>query len=208
MSVQFPGSAYAPDQLDLGEPIQELLRDVHVLEGPRTGPDGKPLPEQSAILGTPPSMQLITAGATALSKGWAVVLGLGGSAAGVLTAVRSTSQTDPVLVISTALLAAAGLIAAALVVRGDVSARAQAAAAEYAARAAIVNSFISNCYVGRPKAERTSYWLREDDGNGRISVDWKPVERMERENGELIAVLAGQRGRVPAARIAEWQSRP
>ena len=80
MSVQFPGKAYNSGE-DLGPPIQELLRAVNVLEGVRRDTDGKEVQEESTLLGTPPSLQLITAGATTLTKVWAVLLGLAGSAA-------------------------------------------------------------------------------------------------------------------------------
>ena len=185
MSVRFPGNAFNGEDSDLGPPIAELLRTVRVLEC-----DG----QETTLKGTPPSLQLLTSGATALAKVWAIVLGICGSAAGVWAAIEAASTDQPVLVASAAFLGAAGLVSAALVVRGDVSARARAASAEYAARASIIAAFLSNTYVGRPPAptpEKTRYWLRESDGSGRVAPEWKPVDRVEQDASGLIAVLAG-----------------
>jgi hypothetical protein len=69
MAVKWPGNAYDPAADDLSAPMQQLMKDLHLLEEPGT---------VHPLRGTPQSLQVITAGGTALSKGWAALVGLFG----------------------------------------------------------------------------------------------------------------------------------
>src|SRR5881227_3833434 len=74
--VRWPGSAVNTEGRDLAEPTRKLLTQLNVLEDPDEVSD------QSLKWKTPPSVQVITAGASSLTK-WitAGIAALGGSSA-------------------------------------------------------------------------------------------------------------------------------
>lgn len=132
---------------DLAHPARVLLEDLNLLETKQQQEQG------TGPWKTPWSLQVITAGATALTK-WVATLGGFAGIAATLTAVISSTQIDTTSIRIT-LLAAAALIAAvtifsiALIVRADVTARAAVTAAEYRARAEMVSSYL---HTGEPVA--------------------------------------------------------
>ncbi len=171
-TVQWPDGAYNSSKDDLSEPMRGLLQDLNLLE------DESDLQEPPARSfgwrnATPPSLQVLTAGATSLSKATAsFVAGVGGLSAILATVVGFA--TDPandstlmlVLVGSTALVLSAVTIAVAVIVWADVTARATATSAEYRARAQTAAALLDGIGRSRPAPR---YWLR-DKNNGVYTV--------------------------------------
>lgn len=202
-AVKWPGSAYDPAADDLSAPIKQLLKDLNLLEG-----NGA----VSLTRGTPQSLQVITAGGTALSKGWATFVGLFGGGGALWTAIQGfgASPEDDALqravfVAAAAVILAAAVTAIAVIVKADVQARAEASAAEYEARAHVVNALLSNLQYGRPTAAPVRYWLRRKDKQNRSESKWHSVVDFEWDDktDELVAVT-GSGQRVPWLKIAEW----
>lgn len=149
--VQWPGGAYDSEADDLSAPITRLLRDLRLLE---TAADER----ERALLTTPQSLQVITAGATALTKVWAGLVGALGGGGAIFAAVKGlgagsgdTPLQRAVFVASAALLVAVAALSVAIIIRGDVAARATASAAEYRARADVAVSLIAGVQHARPQ---------------------------------------------------------
>ncbi len=155
--VQWPKSAVGTDDKDqdLGPPLNQLLIDVGVKGSSTDQRDaGRPI---AAITGTPDSVAIIEAGATAASKGWATFLALFGGGAVVWAKLdgfwsSKSNGVQAALVGGLALVVAAVVVAIGLVMYGDVRARGQAAAAQYQARAIIAKAFLDTA----PQAIRTN----------------------------------------------------
>ncbi|HEU4514133.1 MAG TPA: hypothetical protein VFR87_13590 [Nocardioidaceae bacterium] len=165
--VRWPGKAYAAEADDLGEPLQQLLRDLHVLE--EKG-DEKNL---GPFRGTPYSVQVITAGATALGKGWAAVIGLvggGGALAAGLTGLGYGSE-EPLLA-------------------------ATFTAAQYEARAVISSALLGSANYNRPTAAApTPHYMAQVGGR------WYPVTEFRQGVNGVVADLAGA-SEVEVARLS------
>lgn len=187
--VKWPGRAYSADAEDLGEPLQQLLQDLHVLE--REGDEH----DLGPFRGTPYSVQVITAGATALGKGWTAVVGFlggGGALAAGLQGLGYASE-EPLLAAtftaSAAVLLAAVAVSIAVMVRADVSARATASAAQYRARADISSALLSSGNYNRPapavpSAPASRYMARVGDR-------WFPVKEFRQGVNGVVADLVG-----------------
>jgi hypothetical protein len=144
--VEVPGKAQFPAQSvnasgdDLGLPTADLLRELGLL--PKKGESAGPA---TAFTGTPDSVAVIEAGATALSKGWAA--GMGAMIVAVWSAVKIwyPAQGSDVQV---AVILAAGFGTAALVggiayiVGSDVRGRASASVATLEARSRVAEAMI------------------------------------------------------------------
>ncbi len=144
--VQWPSKAWSPDGSDLAEPTRALLKSLDVL------PDEEEVRLANNGVGwkTPPSLQVITAGAGSLSK-WmsGALVTLGGSSV-VLAAVSGfwDSSSDALrtsIALGLAVLLSAVAVAIATIVRSDIRARAVASAAQYEARGAITAAFLEAC---------------------------------------------------------------
>jgi hypothetical protein len=138
--VLWPESVTGNSVKDLATPLVTLLIDVGV----------NPKPEDAATnptRGTPASVAIIEAGATAFSRHASQALtALGGVS--VLTAAFAAFWKGSVAGVQITLLAASGLVLAAsvlaiaLVVSADVRARGTGAAAQYNARARIADAYL------------------------------------------------------------------
>lgn len=185
MTVQWPGAAVNDGGLDLSAPLVGLLQQLNVLEKERELEVGP-----TAFGGTPASLQVITAGATSVTK-WVsgIITALGGGAT-VWAALKgfwiTTSEVQRVAYIAAAAVVGSSLaIALALIVRSDVSARAVASAAEYAARAGVAKTFLETTVA----AAGTRYLLKR-----RGSDNWIPVTCFQQDPGlGLLAVTASDR---------------
>lgn len=184
--VRWPGKAYAAEAEDLGEPLQQLLRDLNVLE--EKSDEDKVGP----FRGTPFSVQVITAGATALGKGWTAAVGVVGGAGAVTAGLAGLGygSDEPILAAtftaSAAVLLAAVAVAVALMVRADVSARATASAAQYQARAVISSALLGSANYNRPTAMAPSTRYMAQVG-GR----WYPVKEFRQGANGVVADLLG-----------------
>ena len=195
--VKWPGRA-VDSTGDLSAPIQSLLVALGVL-----GKQDDLEKVNQFRWDTPPSLQVINAGATSLTKWVATLIGaVGGlSAVGAYIAgfwqVSDEALRIVSLSVATALVGILA-IAVALVVRADVSARATAAAAEYGARAAIADAFLRTC----PRAPETRRYGVKKKGSDTPMA----VERFEVEDGVLIVVTASDR--IPSSEIENLYSTP
>lgn len=182
--VRWPGNAIDATGEDLSHPIQQLLRDMELLEDRDQG-------KTTLRGGTPPTLQVMTAGATSLSKWMAALVGSLGGAGGVATAVAGFWGTqDELLKItyigSASVLLSAMCISIAVIVKADVSARAQAMSAEYTARAQITACMLNSPEYGRPApAPPTVYFAQVPDDDNQPDRTWRAVDGFTRERGHL-----------------------
>lgn len=175
-TVQWPTSPVAENSSDLLNPLTALLLNLNVLEG--TDSSGKPL--KPGLFSTPFSLQAITSGSTAISK-WVgtAIAGLGGSAT-LLAGLRAfVGGLDDTVKVGWAATAAACLIATilglAIILRADVTGRAKAAAAEYAARGAIAAQFLA---LARPNGQ---YYVKRPG----YSEAFMPVQSFVLQKGQI-----------------------
>jgi hypothetical protein len=163
---------------------------------------------------TEQSLQVISAGSSALSKGWASVVAAVGGGGSIWAALKGLAASDEqplqraVFLGSAALVLSAVVIAISIIVRADLAARAQAAAAEYEARARVAGALMNSFQLRNPLTVPIKYWLRTDDSQGQLDPKWHPVVRFERDKiSGLVAVIDGN-DRVPSDRILEWRAEP
>lgn len=185
VKAKWLGEGYPPAQgTKKWPPFRHFLVDLNVLEK-----DGE---EAKLFRGTPPSLQVITAGGTAMAKWWTglAAAGFGGSAlVQGLKALNWLPGADveglqqAVLTGSAAFVAAAAAIAIAVIVRADVSGRAVASAAEYQARAAIATALIQSFqYESGPPvaAPEPKHVIRTRRG------EWEAVRQFEWLDGRMV----------------------
>jgi hypothetical protein len=182
-TVQWPTSAVSENGADLLEPLSDLLLNLNVLEG--TDANGAPL--QPGLLSTPFSLQVITAGSTSISK-WigTTIAGLGGVST-VLAGLRAfAGGLDDTVKVGWAAAAAACLIATiiglAVILRADVSGRATATAAEYAARSLIAAQFLA---LARPQGQ---YFAKQPG----YDEPFVPVQAFVLDKGQIKVQVDGQ----------------
>lgn len=176
-AVQWPTSAVATDSNDLLSPLETLLVNMNVLEP--TDIAGNP--QSPTLWSTPFGLQAITSGSTSISK-WVgtIITGLGGTST-VLTAISSfvAAPDNTAKVVGLAAAASACLIATiiglAVILRADLAGRAEASAAEYAARAAIATQFLA---LGRPNGQ---YFVKEPG----YEKPFRPVQSFVLEDGQI-----------------------
>jgi hypothetical protein len=145
--VQWPHTTVSSSvsDADVGPPLAQLLIDLDIKgtesDQQQAGSFGM------AFTGTPTSVAIIEAGATAASKWWSAALAaLGGGTAiwaGVSNFWKSQSNVQNHLVIGAAVIIAASALSIGLIMYGDVRARGQGAAAQYQARATIAAAFLA-----------------------------------------------------------------
>jgi len=149
--VQWPDTIVSSDKTDtdLGPPLTQLLVDL----GIKGTTDDETTAEtaSTALKGTPVSVSIIEAGATAASKGWAALIAALGGGTVAWGAVsnfwKSETGVQGNLVIGAAVVIAACTLGVALIMYGDVRARGQGAAAQYSARAAIATAFLQGATI-------------------------------------------------------------
>jgi hypothetical protein len=134
---------------DLGPPLKQLLVDLGI-KG-TTASETSADKASAAVKGTPVSVAIIEAGATAASKGWAAAIAALGGATAVWGAAsdfwKSELAIQGNLVIAAAVVIAACALGTALIMYGDVRARGQGAAAQYSARASIATAFLRGATI-------------------------------------------------------------
>jgi hypothetical protein len=195
--AQWPGKAFDASGEDLATGLRALLQDSRLLETAEDEAKGVGL-----FSGTPQSMQIVTAGSTALTKVWTTVTAaLGGG--GAIFAAVSTFWKDfgtgteaaiqrSALMVSAALLASAVVVAISAMVRADVQGRATAQAAAYAARGVYAAAFMSTLQAVLPETQRSTYVVKQGD-------DWVPVQSFTWNGGQAVAQTDGDL--IPAS---EW----
>ena len=165
-----------------------FLKDLNLLEEPN---------QHVTAARTPESLQVITAGSTALSKSIATLIGSLGGGAALTAAIKGFWLTQPegqklAYIGATALIVSVVALTLALIVRADLNARAVATAAEYAARAQATTAFLQTTQ----QIAGTRYVLKQRGRPG-----WFDVKDFQADGaGGLVAVIEG--GQVPLANIA------
>ena len=149
--AKFPAQPVAADGTDLGLPTADLLRALGLL--PKKGETAGP---GAALVGTPDSVAVIEAGATALSKGWAAGMGATIVAGWGAVAKWYPSQGSGVqeTVIWAAAVGTAALVGGiAYIVGSDVRGRAAASVATLEARSRVAEAMIrESADLYKPKA--------------------------------------------------------
>lgn len=192
MSGQTPaGQPVEQDRSNLTKSISQILTELKLLEKPGEGE------KVQALKGTPASLQVMTAGATSISKGVvAAVSGVGGLSA---VAVGLSSFFDKVggagldtelvrtaFILGGSLVIAAAAIGLAIVVRSDVTARAQVTAARLEARSAVTSAMLNN-FCAPPVTLETPYAIRTAEGDD----SWYKVEEFLWRHDGLAARVNG-----------------
>lgn len=201
-TVKWLGEGYPPPEAPAARTphLKNFLIDLHVLEK-----DGE---EPKLLGGTPPSLQVITAGGTSLAKWWTGLAGAGLGGGALVQALRAVDWwpgknldelQQAVLTASAAVMASVAVVAIAIIVRADVSARAVASAAEYQARAAIatalIDSFQYEAAPQAPVAPEPKHLVRTKRD------EWAAVQQFEWVDGRLVARV-DEKTIIPAAEIA------
>ena len=168
------GGPYTP-----ATPVDTLIRDklveLRVLESEE---DEKASRDSGRGKPTPQTLQVITSGASQLSKWWIGLVGTGFGFSALLQGVvglgwepfgivaEPSNLQQAVLTASAAAVASALVIAIAIMVRGDVASRALATAAEYNARAVITQALIGGFQYPTPAAPpaQAHYVVTTSDG--------------------------------------------
>jgi len=142
MPVSIPNNAVS-DGGDLSAPSAELLRDLSLL--PTAADVAKAGEISSAFTGSPSSVAVIEAGATALAKAWAAGLGaLVASAWGSIAIFWTNYQAQRSVILWAVSIATAALVLAiGYIVGSDVRGRAAATVATYEARADVATAMLS-----------------------------------------------------------------
>jgi hypothetical protein len=144
--VEWPHTVVSADDsdVDLGPPLAQLLVDLDI----RGSDDDRTTAgsASAAFTGTPVSVAIIEAGATAASKGWAVAIGGLGGATAVWSWINGfwsdAGAARGAIAVAVAVVVAACALGAALIMYGDVRARGEGAAAQYHARAEVATAFL------------------------------------------------------------------
>lgn len=184
---QLPSKAVAPDGNDLVGPAADLLRGLSLL--PKKGESAS---LGAAFTGTPDSVAVIEAGATALSKLWAAGLGTSIFALWTSLGVWWGTQEGEVQVgvlWAAAIATAALALGLAYIVGSDVRGRAAATVATLEARAVVAQAIIS---------EAASLYTAEDTSAAQIipispplQMKW-PRRHADDENGWIASALRFQ----------------
>lgn len=186
---QWPGKAFNADADNITEGLRALLQDARLLE--TAGDEAK---DVKVWAGTPQSMQVLTSGATTLTKVWASLTALLGGGGAILAAVSTfwdrfgtgveAAIQRSALMVAAGVLGSAVVLAIALMVRADVSGRARAQAATYAARATISVAFMETLQAVLPAPSESRYLVKKGD-------DWLLVKSVGWVNGHAIAHVDG-----------------
>ncbi len=132
--VQIPAAAVASAGDDVSVPLAQLLRDLSLL--PTKDDLEKSSKLTTAITGTPDSVAVIEAGATAVSKAWAAGLGVAATTlwGSVVKLWDGNEAQRGVMLWVAGIVSAAAVLAIGYIVSSDVGGRAAATVATYEAR--------------------------------------------------------------------------
>ena len=201
--VTWMGAGYPPaEDAAKRSDVKDLLIELGVL-----GKEG----DEVTIQETPASLQVITAGGTAISKWWSSLAGVGLGGGALVQGLRALNWLPGkdvaggqqiALTLSGALLASTAAIAIAIIVRGDVAGRATASAAEYAARASMTQSIINAFSYAAPAPVTVAASPRHVVLT--TGEKWHLVREFSWKNGSLVAIVSDTLT-VPADEIA-WVS--
>lgn len=156
----WPGDVFV-EEGGFKKPLTGLLRDMRLLEHEEEQTERGLKGALQNV--TPASVQVLTAGATSLSKvsatgtGLAGLLGVGSLKAWT-DSLPAGSPTVSVLVVASGLVMAATVIAVAFIVRSDLEARAAASSARYRARAETAAALLNSFAQCRPEAAAYVAW--------------------------------------------------
>lgn len=204
MAVQWPGLAVSHDEQDLLNPVAALLKGLAVLD---EKPNETDATSTKAFEPTPYSMQVISAGALALSSTFSRFVawlgGLGGIAAGAAGFFADLDAAPQAAALAgAAVLLSAAFISIALIVRADVTARSVAQAAEYAARGTIAAEFLTTTAKPAPviAPDRARTWIKRKNTD-----KWCEVLRWDSDGDKsVVAVLKDEPdARVPLSDIRD-----
>lgn len=187
--AQWPGKAFNADTDNITDGLRALLQDTRLLET-----EADESKEVKLWQGTPQSLQVLTSGATALTKVWASLIAALGGGGAIIAAISTfwdrfgsgmeAAVQRSALMVAAGILGSAVVLAIALMVRADVTGRADAQAATYAARAEIAASFMQTLKAVIPAPSAPRYLVKKDD-------DWLLVNRFSWVNGHAIAHVDG-----------------
>lgn len=138
--LTWPGATYDQSGEDLCAPTTAYLECLALVEKPDEL-------EENHLLTTPESVQVIKAGATAMSKGWATGIAGTGLAASYVGFLRiewggAGDLVKSTFIISVAVLLAAVVVSIAKIVCTDVTTRGAATAQRVTARTSAANTFL------------------------------------------------------------------
>ncbi|MCU1538466.1 MAG: hypothetical protein JWP82_2817 [Humibacillus sp.] len=183
--AQWPGKAFDAGGDDLTTGLRLMLEDARLLETQADETKGV------GLLSTPQSLQVLTAGSTALTKVWTIVAAALGGGGAIFAAVSSfwtnfgsgleAALQRSVLMLSAALLASAVVWGVAAMVRADVQGRATAQAALYVARGVYAQAFLSTVQAAMPAPAASTYLVKKGD-------DWIPVTAFGWTAGRAVAL--------------------
>jgi hypothetical protein len=188
--VQWPGAAYSSGEDDLSVPIKNMLKAIRNIGNPAGETQGATTNGPVTLTGgTPYSLQVITAGASSLTKWWSsFVAGLGGlGAVGLAIKGIWAEQEVPVQVVSigsAAVLGSAAFVSVAVIVKADVMARGVASAARKQATSEITTAMLNNFQHARALVPPTfdNLYVVKRNVPG---AQWERVTEFLWDNGQL-----------------------
>ena len=143
---QWPTNTLSTLGTDLATPVATFLRQIRDVDL-KNKDGGVVTPQTGWRSDTPESLQVITAGVTALSKWWTGVVASVGGLGVIGTAVGAfygKIGNNSALLFSLAIIIATAFGTVAFIVKADLMARALATQARKSARATIVDGFLNN----------------------------------------------------------------
>ena len=213
--VQWPQDAAASTGADLAAPIVSLLKQAKLLPEDETKSA-----LNAAILGSSESATVIKSGALTLTKNWAALLGISGTAAASTPLVSKTWWTDLDANGQFGFLLVCGLIASACVLgisyllASDVRGRAAATTAQITQRASIVNEFLRTSATLQNREWEGDAVLKfltaavplDGSVQAKIGGEWKPILGFERRHAQTGAQYPGDWK--PLVELAEFRIKP
>ena len=188
-TVQWPGKAYSQTDADLSAPILAMLKNLANLNADDSY-------NVKFFTGTPYSLQVISSGASSLTKWAATAVGAVGGASAIGAAIKvfwtsNPTSVQPVLIASLAILGAAAFLAVAIMVQADVRARSVATAAREGGTADVVTAMFKSYQYGIQSPTR--YAVKK-------AGDWFGVKSLIFKDGKIV-VLTEDEDQVPLAEI-------
>jgi hypothetical protein len=208
MTIRIPGRAIAtepPDHDDLESPIVALLRSLSLL--PLSGDQADASGFTASFKGTPDSVAVLEAGATAASKWWATAMAGGVVAStGAITALwdtlgKSGTWNQPFAVLALGVVLGSAIIGIASLLGSDVRGRAAAMVATIEARRAVATSMLEQAgktYMPDdsvlPQTVALPGYAASNISKAAASEPgWRAIALRERKDGtEYLLVKAGE----------------
>jgi hypothetical protein len=204
-SVQIPGGAVDPEAKDVAGATQAMLESVQLLPTPedlkKTGTFG------ALFKGSPQSIAVIEASATAFSKYWTLGLGAAAAAAWPAMAIFWKGQDEAnqrTLMIGLAIAIAAVVLAIGYIVGSDVRGRSAASVATIEAREAVATAMISaaqsayeppaSTHASQPVALPAAMKVRNTEQSGDAERGWVAIAlRLDAGKTRYLLVKAGDK---------------